>query len=33
VNLVLWRWEDELPHMVRVHDPSNQLPLDQASWR
>ncbi|MBV8911755.1 MAG: RES domain-containing protein [Acetobacteraceae bacterium] len=32
-NLVLWRWGEEGPHLVRVHDPSGRLPLDQSSWR
>lgn len=32
-NLVLWRWGDERPHRVRVHDPAGRLPKDQSSWR
>jgi RES domain-containing protein len=31
-NLVLWRWQSELPHRVRVHDPDGRLPKDQRSW-
>ena len=31
-NLVLWRWSDQLPHRVRVFDPSGRLPKDQLSW-
>jgi len=31
-NLVLWRWGDALPHLVRVHDPMGRLPKDQSSW-
>jgi len=31
-NLVLWRWGDDLPHRVIVHDPSGRLPRDQSSW-
>lgn len=31
-NLVLWRWSDTLPHLVRVHDPDRRLPSDQSSW-
>lgn len=31
-NLVLWTWSDRLPHMVRVFDPANRLPMDQSSW-
>ena len=32
VNLVLWRWGPDLPHRVRVYDPSGRLPLNQLSW-
>lgn len=32
VNLVLWTWGDELPTMVRVHDPDGKLPTDRSSW-
>lgn len=31
-NLVLWRWGDTPPHIVRVHDPDGRLPKDQSSW-
>lgn len=31
-NLVLWRWSDDLPYQVRVHDPQGRLPSDQSSW-
>jgi RES domain-containing protein len=31
-NLVLWRWSDALPHLVRVFDPRGRLPRDQSSW-
>jgi RES domain-containing protein len=31
-NLVLWRWSEALPHMVRVFDPKKRLPRDQSSW-
>ncbi len=31
-NLVLWRWSQDLPHKVEVHDPSGRLPKNQASW-
>ena len=32
-NLVLWRWDENRPHQVRVFDPSGRLPKDQLSWR
>ena len=32
VNLVLWRWSDTLPTLVKVHDPSSRLPRDRKSW-
>jgi RES domain-containing protein len=32
-NLVLWRWSNDLPHRVRIFDPDNRLPRDDASWR
>jgi RES domain-containing protein len=32
-NLVLWRWGEELPHRVKVVDPSGRLPRNQLSWR
>jgi RES domain-containing protein len=28
-NLVLWRWDENPPHQVRVFDPSGRLPKDQ----
>jgi RES domain-containing protein len=31
-NLVLWKWSDRLPHLVRVHDPDGRLPRDKSSW-
>ena len=31
-NLVLWRWGNDPPHRVAVHDPSGRLPRDQSSW-
>jgi len=31
-NLVLWKWEPDLPHRVTVHDPSGRLPKSQLSW-
>lgn len=32
INLVLWRWGDQLPSRVQVFDPDNRLPKDQKSW-
>jgi RES domain-containing protein len=32
-NLVLWRWGEDLPHSVKVNDPSGRLPRNQLSWR
>jgi RES domain-containing protein len=32
-NLVLWKWGPDLPHKVRVFDPTGRLPKDQLSWR
>lgn len=32
INLVLWRWSDAPPTMVKVHDPSARLPRDRKSW-
>lgn len=32
-NLVLWRWGEDLPHKVKVFDPSGRLPRNQLSWR
>lgn len=31
-NLVLWRWGNDLPHRVRVHDPDGRIPRDGSSW-
>lgn len=31
-NLVLWRWGADLPHQVKVIDPSGRLPKNQLSW-
>lgn len=31
-NLVLWKWGQDLPHRVIVHDPGGRLPKDQSSW-
>lgn len=31
-NLVLWRWGPDLPHRVRVYDPTGRLPKNQLSW-
>ncbi|MDQ2080393.1 RES domain-containing protein [Xanthobacteraceae bacterium Astr-EGSB] len=31
-NLVLWTWNDSLPHRVRVFDPGGRLPKNQLSW-
>ncbi len=31
-NLVLWRWGGDLPHRVRVYDPTGKLPRNQLSW-
>ena len=33
VNLVLWTWGQDLPHKVRVYDPTGRLPHDQSSWQ
>ncbi len=32
VNLVLWRWNDDLSHRVKVLDPKHELPNNQDSW-
>jgi len=32
-NLVLWKWGAGLPHKVRVYDPDERLPRNDASWR
>lgn len=31
-NLVLWNWDSDLPHRVRVFDPDGRLPKDGRSW-
>jgi RES domain-containing protein len=31
-NLVLWKWDDALPHRVNVIDPERRLPRNQLSW-
>lgn len=31
-NLVLWQWGRDLPHQVKVYDPSGRLPENQLSW-
>jgi RES domain-containing protein len=31
-NLVLWRWGPDLPHRIKVFDPSGRLPKNQLSW-
>jgi RES domain-containing protein len=31
-NLVLWRWDSDLPHRVKVYDPDGRLPRDARSW-
>jgi RES domain-containing protein len=31
-NLVLWNWNDRLPHKVSVFDPSGRLPKNQLAW-
>ncbi len=33
INLVLWRWSDEGPHQVRVHDPQHRLPKSGLPWK
>jgi RES domain-containing protein len=32
VNLVLFRWGDGPPALVRVYDPAGRLPHDRSSW-
>jgi RES domain-containing protein len=32
VNLILFKWDDEPPTLVRVYDPANRLPKDRSSW-
>jgi RES domain-containing protein len=31
-NLILFRWGDDLPTLVRVYDPAGRLPRDRSSW-
>lgn len=31
-NLVLFRWGEQAPHAVKVHDPAGKLPRDGSSW-
>lgn len=31
-NLVLWKWNSQLPHKITVFDPSGRLPKNQLSW-
>jgi RES domain-containing protein len=33
VNLVFWRWGEEMPHLVRAIDAHGRLPKDDISWR
>ena len=33
VNLVLWRWGEDLPHRVVAVDAHGRLPKDDISWR
>jgi RES domain-containing protein len=32
VNVVFWRWSEELPHQVLVVDDAGRLPRDDRSW-
>jgi RES domain-containing protein len=32
VNLILFKWSNDPPTMVRVFDPSDRLPKDRKSW-
>lgn len=32
VNLVQWKWNHSPSHQISVHDPSSELPADQAPW-
>jgi RES domain-containing protein len=32
-NLVLWKWSNWRPHMVKVFDADKRLPRNQLSWR
>ena len=31
-NLILWKWSDDLPHRIRVHDPDGKVPKNGKSW-
>ena len=31
-NLILWKWSDDLPHRIRVHDPDGKVPKNVKSW-
>ena len=31
-NIVFWRWGDNPPEQVVVHDPEGRLPRNQSSW-
>jgi RES domain-containing protein len=31
-NLVLWHWDADNPHQIKIHDPHSALPKDQSSW-
>ena len=31
-NLVLWNWDADNPHQIKVHDPNSDLPKNQSSW-
>lgn len=33
INLVLWHWTQDKPHMVIVVDDDNRLPKDRSSWQ
>jgi RES domain-containing protein len=33
INLVFWRWSDDVPHQVRVVDDHDRLPKVDTSWR
>ena len=33
MNIVLWDWQDALPHQVKLIDDDNRLPKNQDSWR
>mgnify|MGYP002780083749 FL=1 len=33
INMILWHWTRDRPHMVCVVDDDNRLPKDRSSWR